>query len=95
MIRTENTGSQLGQLRKGKRRYAKGRRQNTSVENGDFLQKNIKCMLVEFCRPVTPSTHVTVKGHLGDDNHLLLYITILCNVFLLKGGSSHQPSAKS
>ena len=53
----------------------KGRRQNTSVETGDFLQKNVKCMLVEFCRSVTPSPHVRVKGHLGGDSQLLLYYT--------------------
>ena len=53
----------------------KGRCQNTSVETGDFLQINVKCMLVEFCRSVTPSPHVRVKGHLGDDSQLLLYYT--------------------
>ena len=52
-----------------------GRHQNTSVETGDFLQKNVKCMLVEFCRSVTPSPHVRVKGYLGDDSQLLLYCT--------------------
>ena len=46
-----------------------------SVKTGDFLQKYIKCMLVEFCRSVTPSPHVRVKGHLGDDSQLLLYYT--------------------
>ena len=55
----------------------------------------LKCMLVEFCRSVTPSPHVRVKGHLGDDSQLLLYYCILGNVFLLKGGSSHQLSAKA
>ena len=58
--------------------YAKGRRQNTSVETSDFLQKIVKCMLVEFCRSVTPLKHVRVKGHLGDDRQLLLYYTWLC-----------------
>ena len=53
----------------------KGRHQNTSAETGDFLQKNVKCMLVEFCRSVTPSPQVRVKGHLGDDSQLLLYNT--------------------
>ena len=53
-----------------------GIRQNTSVETGDFLQKNIKCMLVEFCRSVTPSPHVRVKSHLGDDSQLLLYYNL-------------------
>ena len=53
----------------------KGRRQNTSFETGDLLPKNVKCMLVEFCRSVTPSPHVRVKGHLGDDSQLLLYHT--------------------
>ena len=51
---------------------SKGRRQNTSVETGDFLQKNVKCMVVEFCRSASPSPHVRIKGHLGDDSHLLL-----------------------
>ena len=69
-----------------------GRHQNTSVEIGDFLLKNVKCMLVEFCRSVTPSPHVMVKGHLGDDS---CCYTILGNVFLSNGGSSHQPSAKA
>ena len=53
----------------------KGRCKNTSVETGNFLQKNVKCMLVEYCRSVTPSPHVRVKGHLGDDSKLLLYNT--------------------
>ena len=53
----------------------KGRRQNTSVETGDFLQKNVKCMLVELCRSVTPSPHVRVKGHPGEDGQLLIYYT--------------------
>ena len=48
------------------------------LETGDFLQKNVKCMLVEFCRSVTPSQHVRVTGHLGDDSQLLLYYTWLC-----------------
>ena len=56
----------------------KGRRQNTSVETGDFLQKNVKCMLVEFCRSVSPSPHVRVKGHLRDNSQLLLYYTWQC-----------------
>ena len=34
-----------------------------------------KCMPVEFCRSVTPSPYVRVKGHLGDDSQLLLYYT--------------------
>ena len=55
--------------------FIKERRQNTSVETGDFLQKNVKCMLEEFCRSVTPSPHVRVKGHLGDGIQLLLYYT--------------------
>ena len=50
-----------------------GRRQNTSVETGDFMQKNVTCMLVEFCRLFTPSPHVRVIGHFGDDGQLLLY----------------------
>ena len=54
---------------------SKGRHQNTSVETGDFLQENVKCMLAEICRSVTPSPHVRVKGHLGDDSQLLLYYT--------------------
>ena len=49
-----------------------------SVETVDFLQKNVKCMRVEFCRSVTPSPHVRVKGHLGDDSQLLLYYTWQC-----------------
>ena len=53
----------------------KGRRQNDSVEAGNFLQKNVKYMLVEFCRSVTPSLHVRVKGHLDDNSQLLLYYT--------------------
>ena len=53
----------------------KGRRQNTSVATGDFLQKIVKCMLVEFVRSVTPSPHVRVKGHLSDDSQLLLSFT--------------------
>ena len=53
----------------------KGRCQNTSVETGDFLQKNDKCMLVDFCRSVIPSPQVRVKGHLGDHIQLLLYYT--------------------
>ena len=52
-----------------------GIRQNTPVETGDFLQKNMKCMLAEFCRSVTPSPHVRVKSHLGDDSQPLLYYT--------------------
>ena len=56
-------------------RAFKGRQQNTSVETCDFLQKNVKCMLVEFCRLVTPSPHVRVKGHMSDDSQLLLYYT--------------------
>ena len=63
------------------------RGENTSIETGDFLQKNVKCMLVEFCISVTPSPHVGVKA-------TCCYI-ILGNVFLLNGGSSHQPSAKA
>ena len=55
--------------------FPRGRHQNTSVENSDFLQKNVKCMLVAFCRSVTPSPHFKVKGHLGDDSQLLLYYT--------------------
>ena len=35
-------------------------------------------MLVEFCRSVTPSPHVRVKGHLGDDSQLVLYYTWEC-----------------
>ena len=35
-------------------------------------------MLVELCRSVTPSPHVSVKGHLGDDSQLLLYYPWLC-----------------
>ena len=58
--------------------YSKGRRQNTSVETGDFLQKNIKCMFVKFSRSVTPSPHDRVKGYLGDDSQLLLYNTWYC-----------------
>ena len=71
----------------------KGRRQNSSVETGDFLQKNVKCMLVEFCRSVTPSPHVGSK--------VTWVTTASCcypingNVVLLNGGSSHQPSAKA
>ena len=48
-------------------------------------------MLVEFCRSVTPSAHVRVKGHLED---CCCCFTILSNVFLFNGGSSHQLSAK-
>ena len=55
--------------------YDKGRHQITSVETGDFLQKNAKSMLMEFCRSVTPSPHVRVKGHLGDNSQLLLCYT--------------------
>ena len=43
-----------------------------------FCRKNIKCMLVEFCRSVTPSPHVRVKGHLRDDSQLSLYYTWQC-----------------
>ena len=64
----------------GVQKRDKGRHQNTSVETGDFLQKNIKCMLVEFCRSVTPSPHVRVKGQLLDDASCCY--TILGNVFL-------------
>ena len=56
----------------------RGRCQNTSVETSDFLQRNVICMLVEFWRSVTPSPHVRVKGHLGDDSQLLLYYTWQC-----------------
>ena len=70
-----------------------GRRQNTFVETGYFLQKNVKCTLVEFCRSVTPSPHVRVKGHLGGDSQLLLYYTWEC--LLLNGGNGHQPSAET
>ena len=49
-----------------------GETSNTSVETGEFLQKNVKCMLLEFCRSRTPSPHVMVKGHLGDDSQPLL-----------------------
>ena len=52
--------------------------QKTSVQTGDFLQKNVKCMLVEFCRAVTLSPYVRVKGHLCDNSQLLLYYTWLC-----------------
>ena len=69
-----------------------GRRRNTSVETGNFLQKNVKCMLVEFCRSVTPSPHVRVKGTWVTTASCCY--TTLGNVFLLNGGSSHQPSAK-
>ena len=72
--------------------FFKGTPQNTAVETGDFLQKSVKCMLVEFCRSVTPSPHV--KGHVGDDRELLFYY-ILGNVFCLIEGGSHQPSAKA
>ena len=54
----------------------KGRRQNTSVETGDFLQKYVKCMLVllSFVDQLHPD-HFTVKGHLDDDSQLLLSYT--------------------
>ena len=72
---------------------AKGRRQNTSVETGDFLQKNVKCMLVKFCRSITPSPHV--GSRVTCVTTASCCYTILGNVFLLNGGSSHQPSAKA
>ena len=53
----------------------KGIHQHTSVETGSFLQKNVICMPLEFCRSVTPSPHVRVKGHVGDDNQLLINYT--------------------
>ena len=45
----------------------------TSVVTSLFLQRNMKCILVEFCRSVTPFPHARVNGHLGDDSHPLLY----------------------
>ena len=75
--RSINKGHSRPHHRQGKCAYTGlvGRRQNTSVETGDFLQKNVKCMLVDFGRSVTPSPHVRVKGHLGDGNQPLLYYT--------------------
>ena len=32
---------------------------------------------MEVCRSVTPSLHLRVKGHLGNDSQLLLYYTLL------------------
>ena len=66
------TGCHSKSLFRFSAQYPKRRRQNTSVETDDFLQKNVKCRLVEFCRSVTRSPHVRVKGHLGGDSQLFV-----------------------
>ena len=74
-------------------RVPKGRRQTTSVETSDFLQKNVKCMLVEF------EDQIHLYHMLGSKVTWVMTAsccyTILGNVFLLNGGSRHQPSAKA
>ena len=69
----------------------KGRRQNTSVQTGDFLQKTSNVCWWSFVDQLHPYrmlgskvTWVTTAS--------CCYI-ILGNVFLLNGGSSYQSSA--
>ena len=71
---------------------SKGRRQNI-VKTGDFLQKNVKCILLEFVDQLHP--HHMLGSKVTWVTTASCCYTILGNVFLLNGGSSHQPSAKA
>ena len=72
----------------------KVRCQNTSVKTGDFLQKKTSNVCRwSFVDKLHP--HHMLRSKVTWVTTASCCYTMLGNVFLLNGGSSHQPSAKA